>query len=600
VLKLRGLGDLKSSRVAAQDITKQYTDLDAQLRAAKTMEQRLLEIIKGGKGEVKDLIEAEKQLGSWREKIEKLEGEIRYYNNLVSLSTLTVALAERDVRAAALLSESEQVDMGVEAADVEKARAEAIKAIEEVKGRIIQSDLKKFDAGQFAATIAADVAPDAAGPVTDRLKQLGRVARLQVQRRQTTGEGAGAPIPGARLERKDTRLQISIYNLANVAARNTTELHLAAEDVEKAYRGILEQVESAGGRVINSQLTRPTPDQTTGTITFEAPTAGAGVLLDAVRGAGDVLQLQTSTNPDTQNVTDAKRAFNVQVRSVTSVQAREQVTLQLAVDDVAARYDALLDAIRESGARVITSQIDQQDPNKTTATLEIDARRAQRPAIDKALAAAGGVYGRAVSRPAADQPALEDKVRLSVAIHDVDNLPPRETTTLGIETNDVTKAAADVESTAVLLGGRKVESKWAQQPGGQTVARVVIDVPLARTPELIEKARAQGRVLTVQRDQNPSAPDGAFARARLSLTLATTDPILQQDQSLSASIRSGLATSVQWLLQSVTWIVIGLCLVGPWAIVLWLVWKVVKRRRRERAEDTPPAAPGSPAAPVPA
>ncbi len=79
------------------------------------MEERLLEIIKGGKGEVKDLIEAEKQLGIWREKIEKLEGEIRYYNNLVSLSTLTVTLAERDIRAAALLSETEQVNMGVEA-----------------------------------------------------------------------------------------------------------------------------------------------------------------------------------------------------------------------------------------------------------------------------------------------------------------------------------------------------------------------------------------------------------------------------------------------------------------------------------------------------
>ena len=88
VLKLRGIGDLKSQKINAQDITKQYTDLESELRAARAMEERLLEIIKTGKGEVKDLLEAEKQLGVWREKIEQVEGEIRYYNNLVSLSTL--------------------------------------------------------------------------------------------------------------------------------------------------------------------------------------------------------------------------------------------------------------------------------------------------------------------------------------------------------------------------------------------------------------------------------------------------------------------------------------------------------------------------------
>jgi hypothetical protein len=161
VLKLRGLGELKSSKIGAQDITKQYTDLESQLKAARAMEERLLNLIKTGKGEIKDLVEAEKQLGVYREKIEQTEGEIRYYSNLVSLSTLNVTLTERDIRTAALLSETEQVNMGVEAEDVEKARSAAIKAIEEAKGRIVESDLKKLEAGQFAGRVVADVPPDA-------------------------------------------------------------------------------------------------------------------------------------------------------------------------------------------------------------------------------------------------------------------------------------------------------------------------------------------------------------------------------------------------------------------------------------------------------
>ena len=62
------------------------------------METRLLQIIKDGKGEIKQLLEAEKELGLWRTKIEELEGEIRYYSNLASLSTLTVTLTEKEMR----------------------------------------------------------------------------------------------------------------------------------------------------------------------------------------------------------------------------------------------------------------------------------------------------------------------------------------------------------------------------------------------------------------------------------------------------------------------------------------------------------------------
>src|SRR5207247_2011259 len=83
-------------RTGGQDATQAYTDLESRPRAARTMEQRLLEIIKSGKGEIKDLLLAEKELGVWRTKIEEYEGEKRYYDNLVSLSTLTITLVEKE------------------------------------------------------------------------------------------------------------------------------------------------------------------------------------------------------------------------------------------------------------------------------------------------------------------------------------------------------------------------------------------------------------------------------------------------------------------------------------------------------------------------
>src|SRR5262249_27189244 len=84
LLKLRGMGELKSQNIRSQDVGRQYYDLESRLKAARAMETRLLEIIKTGKGEIKDLLLAEKELGEWRTKIESYEGEKRYYDNQVS------------------------------------------------------------------------------------------------------------------------------------------------------------------------------------------------------------------------------------------------------------------------------------------------------------------------------------------------------------------------------------------------------------------------------------------------------------------------------------------------------------------------------------
>ena len=52
-------GELKGLKIGSQDITKQYYDLESRLKAAKTMQERLLKIIADGKGEIKQLLEAE-------------------------------------------------------------------------------------------------------------------------------------------------------------------------------------------------------------------------------------------------------------------------------------------------------------------------------------------------------------------------------------------------------------------------------------------------------------------------------------------------------------------------------------------------------------
>lgn len=682
VLKLRALGELKSQKIAAQDVTKMYYDLESELRAARAMEERLLNIIKSGKGEIKDLLEAEKQLGTYREKIEKIEGEVRYYNNLVSLSTLTITAFERDIRAAAIVAQTETVSMGMEAEDVEKSRADALKAIEEAKGRVIDSSLKKHDAGQFSATVVAEVSPDAAGPLIDRLKQLGKVARLDIDRKQSN-EGK-VVLPGMKIERKDTRFAISIYNLANIAPRQTTNMNVAVTNVEEAYRAILKSVSDRNGRIVTSTLNRQKPEQTTASVSFEVPSAEAEAALADLRAQRDVMSMTVTENPDTQNVTGSKRGFAVQIYSLATVPPREseqiviavkgkvadsfrtlvteatradsrilvsqlneqdkagvggtldlevlrgkdldlkqivvslgdvitrsvsrspdaenrvdsKVGLQvrlvsidnmapretqsmsLAASDVPMAYARMVMALGEANARVITSQLNEQDRRNITGTLDFEVLRTEREKVEKALGAAGVLYARTVNRSSDTQNTVDSKVRLTMNIINVAQLPPRESSRLGIIVSDVSASVKQVQDFAAGVGGRVNDSQLATDASGRVSGTVIIDVPLAAGADVRARVEQLGEVRVRETATNPGSPEGQIGRAQISVTLGNREMLVGKEEGLGATLHNALQTSVKGLLGSLKVLVVGLLFVGPWAIFAWVGWKLWKRSRK--------------------
>ena len=93
------------------------------------------------------------------------------------------------------------------------------------------------------------------------------------------------------MEKQNTRVNLSIYNLANVAPRVTSTLNIASEDVEAAYHAIITRVEKAGGRIVTSNLNRQKNDQTTGTMGFEVPSSEADAISAELKSAGEVMKL---------------------------------------------------------------------------------------------------------------------------------------------------------------------------------------------------------------------------------------------------------------------------------------------------------------------
>jgi hypothetical protein len=579
-------GELKGQKIGSQDVTKQYTDMESRLKAARAMENRLLEIIKSGKGEIKDLLVAEKELGVWRTKIEEYEGEKRYYDNQVALSTLTISLAEKEIRSPFALIETERVQMGVEVEDVIKAQQAVLKAIDDAKGRVTKSELKQHAADQLSATINFEVAPDKAGALRDRIEQIGRRTRLDVDRLQETEGGSGDPnrvssrvASEIKTRRKDTQFFLNLYNVANVAPRETVSLNLACVDTEDTYKKILARVEKATGRVVSSNLNRQRNDQTTGLVQFEVKSADAEAVLMDVRELGEVMRLQTTENPDVQNATRSKRGFIVQLFALGTVAPRETATIQLASKDVPAGYRTLLDAINKAKGRVLNSQLNEQDKQNITANLDFEIRRADEAAIAKAMSDVGDTYSRTVARAQDSDTVVDSKVRYTVTLINQARIPPRETVTLGIEVNDVDKTAADLAAHVGTVNGRTVEQHVARERSGRMTAKLIYDVPLASARDLVEKFSKAGIVRVQQFTRNQQVPESDLAIARLDVTLSNSPLIVPSDEGFGTELRKGLATSVKVLSLSLSWLLFGLMVILPWVLVVYAIYRLVVRLR---------------------
>ncbi len=537
-------GELKNQRIGSQDITKQYTDLESRLRAARAMEERLLAIIKDGKGQIKDLLAAEKELGVWRTQIEGLEGELRYYGNQAAYSTLTIKLYEKDIKSAASITESERVQAGLEVEDVEKAHQEALKAILDFKGRVTRSELKQHAAGQFNAILNFEVGHEAAGPMRDRLKQLGTMVRLQVDRLQQTEDGGPAAKDG-KIERGPTLFFVSIYNLANVAPRETVLLRLAAADVPAIFNKLRGVITIAKGHVINAQLDEKDRKNISAQLDFDVSRLGEGEVLTALLGAGETLTRQVNRVPENDNVTDAKVLYRLTLVDADSIQPRETVVMRIAAADVPAAYQKMGEALAKAKARVFTSQLNEQDRRNITAQLDFSLSRGDEAALQASLTGAGETLARqAVRLP--ESPNLTDaKVLYQVTLFDVDVVQPRETLIVKIAAVDVPAAFEKLRAAVAGAKGRLLTAQINEQDRRNITAH--LDITMNRgDAKILEAALAgAGETLTRQAYRAPETANVTDAKVHAVIDLMPAAAIAPRETTTLAMEVSDVAATLK-------------------------------------------------------
>lgn len=76
-----------------QDVTEQYTDLQAQLKNKRAEEESFVKIL-GTAGKIDDVLSATREVARVRGEIERLEGRVRFMDSQTDMSTITINLTE--------------------------------------------------------------------------------------------------------------------------------------------------------------------------------------------------------------------------------------------------------------------------------------------------------------------------------------------------------------------------------------------------------------------------------------------------------------------------------------------------------------------------
>lgn len=91
---VKATGKVKQENLHGQDVTEEYTDLEARLGNAKKLEARILELLQRESKSLKDILEVEKELADVRGTIEEFEGRKRFLDDRLTLATISVGLFE--------------------------------------------------------------------------------------------------------------------------------------------------------------------------------------------------------------------------------------------------------------------------------------------------------------------------------------------------------------------------------------------------------------------------------------------------------------------------------------------------------------------------
>src|SRR5438876_1398383 len=325
--KIRSLGELKNQTLGTEDVTKAYFDTDARLKNAHVMEQRLIDMLKTKTGEVSDLLQVEKELGRVREEIEKMQGELKYWDSQVQFATVTISLAEKDMEEPARFLIKERAQLALYAPDVEKIYND-VKGLGSPKVQITNAQLNRDYSGRVSAQMSMLIAPEESDGVIGSVKGFGRVENFQTQtQRIAQGGNAGAAgSENARTKRDKVDLNIAISREEQEQAFQQTSLRIRTSSVDEQAKELGALADEQGGRVRSSTFNRDPDGRAVANVSLRVPMKNYLAIMQSLDSLGKVenVSVQRQDRTDTQiNEASAPADVSIQVYSQGNIVTEE-------------------------------------------------------------------------------------------------------------------------------------------------------------------------------------------------------------------------------------------------------------------------------------
>ena len=284
--KVRGIGELKNQMLGTEDVTKAYFDTDARLKNARVMEQRLIDMLKTKTGKVFDLLQVEKELGRVREEIEKMQGELKYWDSQVQFATVTISMSEKDMEEPAAFLLKERAQLALYAPDVAKIYND-IKGLASPKVQITNAQLDRDYSGRVSARVSMLIAPEESDGVIGHVKGFGRVENFQMQTERVAQSGTGMS-ENARTKRDKVELNITISREDQEQALQQTTLRIRTSAVDQKAKALRSLTEKKGGRVRNSRFSRDPDGREVADVSLRVPMKDYPALMQSLNALGKV------------------------------------------------------------------------------------------------------------------------------------------------------------------------------------------------------------------------------------------------------------------------------------------------------------------------
>lgn len=263
--ELGKLGTVRHQAISTADVTKQYQDLESRLKSKETLVERLKKVLLEGKGTVKELMEVEVQMGATIEQIESIKGELKYFDNLVGLSTITMQVFEKDLGLPFEYVQTLQSVIGVTAFDADAAYAAAQKVILDAGGQVVESRMTRANEDSASGFVKGKVDADKFPAVRDSLKKLGkRVDQDTVNQQQTGRGGRGDAKPGAPVKKEQAVIDFTV-NMPPIMVTKQARIGLESPGAKSVYEEARRAIEAEkDGKIVGGSLS----DRTDGAKAF--------------------------------------------------------------------------------------------------------------------------------------------------------------------------------------------------------------------------------------------------------------------------------------------------------------------------------------------